>query len=346
MPDKPQLAVSKTSIEDYRRCQQLYSYRYVQRLRPHGRALAPELGTILAEYLRHYYLRLAEDKPQDAHAQAQLAISTSYMPTIQRFVRQAQEAGLDELAVDLKALPAKAARISERYFNVRGRQDAERYEILLAEEFLSIRISKSIVSNGRVDLVTRDRDKGIIRLWEHKSTVSVPDMMVRLRDLQTILYKHKVERLELIDGEIDAIVWNYFRTVEPVEPHVLKNGQLSKAISTDTTWEVYSAALKRQGLALADYDDMKQKLEGRELSAFFPRFDQAVVSDADVLYRDYVQTAKEIFRSRAAWNAGEREPVRTLSRDCNFCEMAPLCNAALLAGDDSDVISLRYTVGT
>lgn len=240
-------------------------------------------------------------------------------------------------------MPAVAGRITRRYYKIRGEVDAERFDILFVEEPLTIPLSRHIQSNGRLDLVTQDRERGIVLIWEHKSTQNVPSTAYRLRDLQTALYARKLEEMGLCPP-IDCVMWNYILTKEPTEPERLKSGELTQRANLDSDWETYSEAIKHYRLDPSDYEIVRMRLRGRELSHYFPRFEQPIVSETDVLFRDYYRTARDIRRSRKAWEEGTREPVRNLSLRCDWCEMAPLCNAALLAGDDQDIRELRYTV--
>lgn len=344
---KAVLAVSLSAVSAYRTCQQLYYYRHVERIRRRDKAAAPELGIILHDYLALYYQGLqVKHNAQVAHGEARQAIIAKYRPETTRMASLVRQAGDDEGAKRLYDIPDKAARIADRYFAARGIQDADEQEILLVEEYLTLPMFRGrAVSNGRLDMITRSRSDGMTYLWEHKSTTDIPDSGYRMRDLQTPLYRRKIERLKIAPA-IDSVMWNYLKTKEPTPPRHLKNGTLTKDKHLDSTWEVYSAEIKRLKLDPTDYLDVRRRLEGRETSIFFPRFNQPILSDTDVLYRDFLQSVKDIAKSRRDWAEGVSEPVRNLGLSCNWCEMAMLCNAAILTGDDSDVKHMRYTVGS
>ena len=342
----PTLAVSNTVISDFRRCEQLYSYRYVDRLRRKDRAPAPELGTMLHSYFELYYQALKDGSdPATAHGESQMAVSSKYMPEIKRFANAAHIGGADDLATDLLALPKVVGRISSRYYAARGKADASRHKVLLVEEFANIEITKGIVSNARIDLVTEEQERGLIWLWEHKSTKDIPDVNWRLRDQQTPLYARKLEQLELCPP-IDAVLWNYVRTKEPTAPEVGKRGEPTKRANLDSTWPTYLKVIEELGLNPADFDDVRRRLEPRELAEFFPRFEQPIVSEVDLLFRDYVRTAKDIRLRRKQWAAKARRPVRSLARECGFCDFHSLCLAAIMTGSDRDVRLQRFIAGT
>ena len=335
------LTVSLSAVQAFRKCQQQYFYRYVERLKRKDKAPAPELGIILHDYLACYYKWLQADVPAiEAHQTGLLKISADYMPEIKRFARVAERVGQHDLAAELLEIPGKASRIAERYYLARGQFDAERYEILYVEQELRWQIRKSLRSDGRLDLVTRDNETGRVLLWDHKSTGNVPDDDYRMRDLQTLLYAEKLAP----ELEVDCVLWNYIRTKEPTVPEQLKAGGLSRRADLDSTWEVYCAELTRLGLNPNEYEEQCLRLAGRELSVFFPRIEQVIVAQADVLLRDYINTAREIRRYRKAWADGLVEPVRNLSMDCSWCEFATLCNAVILGGDESDIREMRFVV--
>lgn len=335
------LRVSLSAVQAFRRCQQQYYYRYVERLSRKDKAPAPELGIILHDYLATYYRWISANVPAiESHQTGLLKISADYVPEIKRQANFLRQVGSTEAALELLSLPSIANRIAERYYKARGIFDAERFDILFVEHNLSLQINSRITSNGTIDLVTRDRDKGIVHLWEHKSTGNVPDTTYRLRDLQTVLYAEKLAQVEGV--EIDAVLWNYIRTKEPTIPEQLKSGGLTKRADLDSTWEVYAHELTRLGLSPNDYQEQRQRLEGRELSVFFPRFEQPLVSDSDILLRDYEDSAKDIRRYMRVWEDGSRAPVRSLDLNCTWCEYKDLCTAAILSGDESDVINLKF----
>lgn len=340
------LTVSLSAVQSFQKCEQMYWYRYVERLRRKDRSPAPELGSILHDYLGNYYEELKGGaKPEDAHVTAQLIISTKYLPDSQRYANVAIAAGLEDLAKELLALPGLAGRITDRYFLHRGLTDAEEHEVLLTETSLSWNVTRRIVSNGRLDLVTRDRAMGRIWLWEHKSTGNIPPMSVRIRDLQTPLYNHKLAQ-RTAKVEIDGCIWNYLRTKEPTVPDLVYRGTkregLTRRGDLDSTWETYLQEIENWGLNEADYEDMQERLSPREHTVFFPRFEQVIITDPEVVLGDYRQVAKNIDRKRKAWERGTQIPIRTLGRDCDYCEFNDLCMSMLINGDDTDVRRIRF----
>jgi hypothetical protein len=343
MTETPLLNVSLSAVQSYRQCQQQYAYRYVEKLRRKDRGRALELGLILHKYLETYYQLLKDKKrPSSAHKTAQLMASAEYSGSIRTSADHLIAVGLPENAKEMLELLPLAGRLTDRYFATHGESDADEYEILLVEEWINFDLLKGVRSNGKLDLYTRNRYTKRLHLWEHKSTKWLPSREYRLRDLQTTLYVEKLIASGMIPARPDAVNWNYIYTKEPTKPELLKNGTLTIRSNLDSTWETYLAEIKRLKLNPDDYQEQRERLQDREETVFFPRFEQVILADARILLTDYVQTVKEIKRSRRAWAEKTRRPVRTLTMDCDYCEYKDLCNAALLAGTDRDARS-RFT---
>ncbi len=352
MNDEPVLNISKSAVDAYRQCQQLYYYRYFQKIKKRGGTRVLELGSLLHKYLEEYYRALKPVgrakrglKPRDAHIKAQMMAAAEFTPRIRKSVRDLIALGQRELAAEFNELIPLAGRITDRYYLTHGESDADEFEILMIEDWLNLDILEAeddllkVRSNSRLDMLTRQRATGRVHLWENKSAANIPEMSIRLRDLQTTLYAEKLFKLGMIPARVDAVMWNYLRTKEPTVPESLIRGGLSRRADLDSTWEVYSRELDRLRLAHMDYQEQRERLEGREATAFFPRYEQVILADARRLLGDYVQTASDIRDARHAWERKERRPVRTLGPHCDWCEFSRLCNAALLSGTDADARS-------
>lgn len=342
----PHTNISLSAVRSFQRCEQQFEYRYVQRLQRRERAKQLELGTILHRYLELYDKALVDEmSAEDAHVQAQLAISNEFTDRLKKLSNVAFMAGNEELAKDLLELGPKAGRLTQHYFESRGRSDAEEYEPILIEMSLDTIITSQLRSRGRVDKVTRSQATGRVSLWENKSAKSVPNAGVRLRDLQTVLYAEQLRRFYNLD--VDSVTWNYLRTKEPTEPELLKSSKvpaLTKAKNIDSTWEVYSLAAKRLGVDIDtdEYDAVRQRLSGRAQKVFFPRYEVAIMTDSTVMLRDYARTGLEIRRQVARWSEGKVKPVRNLDQHCDFCDFNMLCRAVITGGDTEELVAMRY----
>jgi len=326
-------------VQAWRQCQQLYDYRYVQGLKPKADEAAPTLGRALHHYLEHYYngLQMGEP-PNDAHRAAWEDMQTAYDREATSMGNAAYAAGMTELADSLFGVVDRAVNIANRYYHTRGKADAGAWEILHVERWLEYPLDKGIDTPTRIDLITRD-GMGRNWLWEHKSLNEFPPQTRRMKDLQTTLYAALAE--QALGLKIDGVVWNYLRTKTPTVPETLKSGLLSMRKDLDTTWGTYLVEIERLGQDPTMYDQVRQRLEGREETAFFVRHDQPLYQSEGVLLRDFVATARTI---KAVYESGVAfVPVRTIERHCDWCPMNKLCEAVVTGGDDVDLIERLYT---
>lgn len=342
----PHFRTSLSAFQVWQRCEMRYYYGYIRKLQLPDKFPAPTLGRLLHDYLEIYYNGVREGHmPDDAHLAAQLVVSRKYVPEVRAAANVAFMTGNEALAKELTDIPAAAGRITDRYYLVHGKSDADRYNFMYVEKWLSLQVSPGILSTGKTDLVTQDNETGRISIWEHKSTKNIPQDSVRLRDFQTMLYAMQLrwETSEIVD----SVIWNYIRTKEPVVPEQLKSGDLTKRKDLDSTWEVYSAAVKalHGNPDTPRYDEIRSHLEGREQTIFFPRYEQVIVVEEKVLMDDYIEEGKRMWLATESWKAGTSKPVRTLARDCDMCEFYRICQAALMGGDEEDIIQMRYVEG-
>lgn len=333
--------VSLSAVQAFQRCEQRYSYQYRERLRQRVRDVAPQRGIILHEYLSAYYGYI-DAGPEMAHTNALHDITDRWSGRVSQAAQAAFLLGEERTAQQYQELMPAVERIATRYHNTRGRDDAERYTVVLNEERIRTQINPHVVSESVIDLVLHERD------WpertfvvEHKSTGNVPPPSVRTRDLQTLLYAEVLHRERGI--RIDGVLWNYLSTKEPTIPEPLKTGGLTRRKDIDTTWDIYATAVRDAGYDPAAYADMRERLDGRELTRFFPRYEAVIVADPAVLLRDYEARAVQMDNTVSAWERGYSVPIRTLSHDCDYCPYFRLCEAELTGGDSDDLKRMWFT---
>lgn len=342
--------ISLSAVKAYQRCQQLYAYRYIERIQRKGRVIALELGSIVHNYMDEYYGLLKNGiGGVEAHDTSLDRLAKKWQPQLKKLSQAAFMAGETEVAKEMQSLYARAENICNRYHAARGARDAERYTILHVELQLESKLlGGKLLSRGYTDLVAQDNETGRISLWEHKTAKNIPDHGSRLQDLQTLLYAEQLAQLH--DIRVDEVIWNYLRTKEPTVPRLVyqgkKNERMEMGQDIDTTWEIYAAACRANGQDPDSplYADLKARLEGRELTAFFQRWPQVIVADSTVLLRDYARTGLEIRRFRERVEAGKIKPVKTLEMHCSFCEYSKLCQAEIMGGDTEDLKRLNFEV--
>lgn len=347
------IRVSVSSERAFQRCEMRYFLRYIRRLKRRTRGVPQQLGIMLHEYMEIYYKNLKRGRSSyKSHRRAlKLMLDGDVRHEIITMAELCRQLGQIEVAKGLLELPERAKRLAERYYEKRGGLDAERFEVLFVEQEIELDFEDSdrLYSVSFPDLITRERETGRISLWEHKSTENVPSGTIRLLDLQTVVYSDEI--VEALGITIDDVIWNYVRTKEPQVPDLVyvgtKREGLTKRADLDTTWETYLAEVTRRGLDFNDYMDVAERLldddgnDRRWLTHFFPRFEMPIMVEAHRIVNDYIHTA---FRIEAFHDRVEQGGpiVRSLARDCDWCDMLDICRAELTGGDIEDVIKMVY----
>lgn len=312
------LVLSYSQIASYRRCPQAYKYSYLDNLAPKLTGTPLVLGTILHKYLEEFYTHMVELGGARSHGAAVGAIRAEYEREIRALATTAVGLGQEDVGEEFIGMLERAVLIADRYYEIHGNRDAQVYEVLQCEyEFNYPLRAGELEMHGVIDLITRDAT-GSIALWEHKTSKSPPPPRARLRDLQTLIYAAVAE--EVFGYDIDRIVWNNVRTKVPTEPKILKSGDLSRDKRIDTTWHVYQRAIESAGMDIADYMDMREILENKERTDFFPRHELPRVADEAILLKDVVATATAIQRMRTRFaEHNNARAVRNLDRACDWC---------------------------
>lgn len=301
------------------------------------------MGRILHGYLEAFHkMQTHGVKSTRALTSALKKMHTKYAEELEGLAFAAYAADEPELGRDFNEMLAKAERIARRYHATRGAEDYDNYKFLQIELKVTYPLTDTISTPAVIDLVTQD-DNGIW-LWEHKTGKEIPDSERRLKDLQTMVYVAILE--EHLGYEIVGIVWNYLRTKEPVLPNVLKGGAGAGRVTIrkdiDTTWEVYRAAIVENGEDPDDeyYAEVRDRLQDREERVFFPRHRLPVLQSEEVLLRDFVVSAEEIETARALKEG--YIPIRNVGYGCTWCPFEKVCRAAILGGDQDDVIARLF----
>ena len=339
-PGEP-LRVSYSAVTAWRECEQKYTYSYVQRLRPKVDRSAPTLGRMLHRYLEVFMSGATGKSSKQAHRyhiMALEAVVSEYAVELQGMANTAAGIGEEELATELRKLVPVTKLLATAYFRNRGKVDFGEHKPIMIEEHVEMPVMEGIVLPSVIDLVTKGPD-GRTYLWEHKSTKNIPKQGRRFQDLQTLLYAVILE--ERYGIHVDEIIWNYIRTKEPAVPDVLKDGTVTRRKNIDTLTEVYAQVLHEAGADSDEYEEVIERIKDEEQVRFFPRYTIPRFQVEDILLRDFTRSALDI--QRAMSNEGF-VPVRNIGQRCDWCEFSKLCEAAILGGDDSDVMRRMFRV--
>ena len=329
------LRTSFSSVTTWRECEQKYHYSYIDKLRPRVDRGPPTLGRMLHRYIEVFMSGAKKGaSPKRArrfHVNAVDVVVSEYAEELQGMAWTAESMDADETAAELRRLMPTFKLLSVAYYRNRGKSDFATHKPLLIEEHVEMPVTDGIILPGVIDMVTEGED-GRIYLWEHKSTKNIPRAGRRFKDLQTLLYAVVLE--EKYNLVPDEVIWNYIRTKEPIAPQILKDGTVTKRNDLDTLTELYLKSIADAGEDRADYADVLERIREQEQTRFFPRFQVPRIAVEDILLRDFARTAVDIKRAR---DNSEFIPVRNISPNCDWCDYAKLCEAAIIGGDDEDI---------
>lgn len=329
--------ISYSAATFWRDCQQRYWYRYEKRITTRQTAPSLSLGRWLHSYLERYYRNVKDGlAAREAHEEALHRTVEQYHQELIEIATIA--AAVDEkLATEVSNVEAVGKKIATNYFRSRGKDDSERYQVLLVEQPVDHLATDNIRVPGVIDLVVRDLDRGVLQLWDHKTTTTIP-RNDHILDTQLMLYAAMLHEAGGI--EVDELVWNYLRSKPPTVPTLTKQGKLSRDKSIDTDFATFMEAIRDNALNPTDYIDTLRRLKDADKVNFFPRHQQPVMPEAeDVILGDFIRTLEDIEAARAT---PDFRPIRNIGRGCNWCEYRKVCSAVVTGGDPEEVIRLGY----
>lgn len=304
------------------RCLRKYYYAYELNLRRKVQAVPLVRGSLGHECLQHYY-------KSDCDLQ-------SIKHPIISFKKQLDNLSIEEREM-YASLPDDAVRIMRGYHsywhddkNLRVWEDDDG---LFIERELVVPITRGVHLVLIVDLLAEDQN-GLLWIMDHKWVKGEPPAELRTHDYQGGAYYWALTKLGY---KPEGVVWNYLRTKAPSEPKVLKDGTLSKA-KIDTDRATYMAAIKKNGLNPADYEDMLSSLSAKTF------FNRVRLPQPDALVETIVDELKRVGQMvRTLKGKPQQRFVRTLCRTCEWdCEFKPLCLAELQKRNTELMLSNHY----
>ena len=306
------ITISNSKAKTWRKCRNAYYYKYIEKIVPRRKAAPLVKGSIIHEM----------DEAWTNGGDWREVLKKYAKEYKKLFLEEQEEYGdiINDMEKVMLGYIAKWKGKDLTYIEKDGRATEHPIEVDLAP---------GIILTGYIDKIGVDQ-RNKVWLTEKKSFKrGLPKEDVRFTDLQTTIYYWAAPHCGF--PQPHGIMWDYVRSKPPVVPELLKKGGLSKRKNIDTTYEVYLAAIKEHKFDPADYkeilDDLKHRPDSFYRRIYLPPPKSLVKS----LLEDLKQTAREIEA------LGEVSRIRTITRDCGWCDYYSLCQAEL-RGLDTDFI--------
>lgn len=306
------ITINQSRIKLWRRCQQAYYYREVEKLERKRKSLALEKGSLM-------------------HLLAETFFNKGDWRAILEKYREKFDELMDEEKDFYGDLPTEAGRLFEGYLKKWYPKGIK--EKILAVELnfaeTPIEMAPGVFLKGTIDRILKITEgplKGKIALGEMKNLKKIPSEEERFYDVQTCLYTPAARKLGF---KIDLVMWDYVRTKPPAIPEVLKKGGITRRQNLDTDYDTYYRVIVENGHSPKDYSVELERVKSNIFydRKFIPISDRLI----EMVIRDFVRTAKEIDKLKMY-------PTRSLNKmNCRGCEYSSLCRAELM-GLDADFI--------
>jgi len=307
------MIVTNSKLKSYLACQRSYWYKYDRLLVPKLTAQPFKRGTWLHELLESHYNGYGWKK---RHAELTEEFNRLF----------------DEEKEYYGDLPDFCNRVMASYVFHWKKEDAT-LKYIAAEDECEVPLPGPGNHTFRLKFDMIVEDEYGRWLFENKSHNTIPGADYRFLDTQSNLYVWALNELGTY-GEIVGICWNYLRAKAPTIPKLLKSGTALSKAKIDTDALTMVRAIKEYGLDLDDYRDVISRLQ-HGTSTYFRR--ERVPAAPKVV---------ETLVAEAAYTAGQMErgyePVRTISRSCEYCSYKDLCVVDLYGGNSKQMIKLKY----
>lgn len=214
---------------------------------------------------------------------------------------------------------------------------------LMVEKRLFIPISEDgkDVLTLRMDLVART-DSGLLAIVDHKTSSGLHATGPTLDlDEQGTGYSYGFYRLTKRERTADAFVYDVLAKKVPAEPRVLKNGNLSKDVSQDTTYEKMLHAIRANGQKVEDYAEILYVLEEKGWSSYFSR--EISPRNLDQVL-NYEWRAQYLFQQMREVIADPRKAIPSPSdMKCRTCPFLQVCTNMEMGEDYQQALNDNFT---
>jgi RecB family exonuclease len=295
-------AINQSQLKAWRNCQQMWKYKYEDRLAPKGKVRPLFLGSWVHAALESYY------KDGDW--------KVGHREYVQQYNALKEE---ERVELETKRgrrgrpLPELVTQIMKSYVWYYRNDE---WEVVLTEEVFDVEL-KGVRFKGRIDLIIKD-GRGLLWVIDHKTASQIPMATAfHAMDPQLFIYPWAAKKQWGMD--IAGVMFNYVKSKPPSIPKLTKSGYLSRRkIVTD--YPTLMRFLKENEFDPHDFTDILKPLMKK--SEFLRRYK---------LPRE--ETVLKRILQEALWTGREimdhPHTVRNITRDCVRCPYKSICQAEL-----------------
>ena len=330
--------IRTTERGNFKKCRRLWNYSSQNRmnLEPVKMANALSFGIAIHEGLEAYYNPETWHYPHDTRVQLMLLAFTEAIEE-QRKTEDEARKGLDldrnreydeQLELGLGMLKRYAEWAPKQDKGITPIAVEKKYQMLLLDEngIPLVVNGHPVVYQIRVDLLLRDKHG---RLWvlDHKTTATLSDLGHLDLDTQLSTYPWVVSNL--LGERVEGVLYNELEKTVPHPPKVLKSGKLSQDKKQLTTSELYSQAIRENGLDSGPYETMLEYL--RENPRDYFRRTPVLRTPEELEYQGRLVLAE--VRDMLIGPSDGPSIYPNPERHCNYCDFRAPCTIENEQGD-------------
>lgn len=285
-------SISYSSDKTLSRCEQQFTYKYTEGLKPKRKALALFKGDWLHEIFK-------------AHYQGE-----GWVRKFNQLVKERWDPLFDEEKEYYgEDFPESVKELVGLHMEFYEKLD-KKWKIVRCEEKMSVPTKFGFPINFIIDLIVKEGKYTI--LVERKSHKNIPDARVRLFNVQPHSYCYLLQKAQGI--KIDQILWDYLKTEPVTAPKVNKDGTLSsRQIETDQL--TVRKVLKAHNIPEKDYKDLLKSLpKSLSLERYRATPNLKV---GEIFIRDWVERRMRFEKRKRI----TRRFVKDCGWDCDFYEL-------------------------
>ena len=311
---------TQSMIKTFRRCPKQCQYKYVDRLKPRALGKPLRQGDWMHKLFEAHY------KGDD-------------WQVIHKHLTNKFHNLFDEERDVLGDLPTECDRIMRSYL---WHYANDPWKVLDTEFVLEAELPNGHIFRVKIDLLIEDQ----FGLWlvDHKFNAKLPDLAVRILDIQSAMYVWAATRMKL---KVNGFIWNYVRRKAPTIPQITQAGRLSRR-KIDTDYPTLYRTLKKNNISPGLHREQLLRLKSYrfehgapQLSPFFRR---NVIERNPEMLKHFAREALHTSKRMHAYPFDQVDIVERVPdfMGCRNCSYQEICTLEAFGGDTRNLRKQRF----